>query len=32
MSNGIIDYYYEEIHKEQYEPLDDEIVKDLFAD
>jgi len=31
MSNGIIDYYYEEIHKEQYEPLDDEIVKALFA-
>lgn len=31
MSNGIIDYYYEEIHKEQYEPLDDEIVKALFT-
>ena len=31
MSNGIIDYYYEEIHQEQYEPLDDEIVKALFA-
>lgn len=31
MSNGIIDYYYEEIHKEQYKPLDDEIVKALFA-
>ena len=31
MSNGIIDYYYEEIHQEQYEPLDDENVKALFA-
>lgn len=29
MSN--VDYYYEEIHKEQYEPLDDEIVKALFT-
>lgn len=32
MSNGIIDYYYKEIHQKQYEPLDDEIVKDLFAE
>lgn len=31
MSKGIIDYYYTEIHQEQYEPLDDEIVKALFA-
>ena len=31
MSNGIINYYYTEIHQEQYEPLDDEIVKALFA-
>ena len=31
MSNGIINYYYTEIHQEQYEPLDDENVKALFA-
>ena len=31
MSSGIIDYYYEELQEEQYEPLDDENIKALFA-
>ena len=32
MSSGIIDYYYEELQEEQYEPLDDENIKTLFAE